>query len=93
MGVVSIKVECGRARDALPYVYITNFPRPLGKPLEGDKIDLSSSTSYTVVESIGDPMLTLTPAATEKIQTFFQTEETAKGKALRVKLQPSGCAA
>ncbi|MEK7858642.1 MAG: iron-sulfur cluster assembly accessory protein [Elusimicrobiota bacterium] len=37
-------------------------------------------------------MLTLTPAATEKIQTFFQTEETAKGKALRVKLQPSGCA-
>ncbi len=37
-------------------------------------------------------MLTLTPAATDKIKDFFQTEETAKGKALRIKLQPSGCA-
>lgn len=37
-------------------------------------------------------MLTLTTEATKKIQDFFQTEETAKGKALRVKLQPAGCA-
>jgi iron-sulfur cluster assembly accessory protein len=37
-------------------------------------------------------MLTLTPKAAEKIQAFFQTEETAKGKSLRVKLQPAGCA-
>jgi iron-sulfur cluster assembly protein len=37
-------------------------------------------------------MLTLTPKAVEKIQSFLQTEETAKGKALRVLLKPSGCA-
>ena len=37
-------------------------------------------------------MLTLTPKAVEKIQSFFQAEESAKGKALRVMLKPSGCA-
>ena len=37
-------------------------------------------------------MLTLTPKAQEKIQSFFATEETAKGKSLRVMLKPSGCA-
>ncbi|MBI3554218.1 MAG: iron-sulfur cluster assembly accessory protein [Elusimicrobia bacterium] len=37
-------------------------------------------------------MLTLTPKAVEKIQSFLQTEETAKGKSLRVMLKPSGCA-
>ena len=37
-------------------------------------------------------MLTLTPKAVEKIQSFFQTEESAKGKALRIMLKPSGCA-
>lgn len=37
-------------------------------------------------------MLTLTPKAQEKIQTFFNTEESAKGKNLRVMLKPSGCA-
>jgi len=37
-------------------------------------------------------MLTLTPKAVEKIQSFLQTEETAKGKSLRIMLKPSGCA-
>ena len=37
-------------------------------------------------------MLTLTPKAVEKIQSFFQAEESAKGKSLRVMLKPSGCA-
>ena len=37
-------------------------------------------------------MLTLTPKAAEKIQAFFKNEESAKGKSLRIKLQPSGCA-
>jgi iron-sulfur cluster assembly protein len=37
-------------------------------------------------------VLTLTPKAVEKIQSFFQTEESAKGKALRIMLKPSGCA-
>ena len=37
-------------------------------------------------------MLTLTPKAVEKIQSFMQTEDTAKGKSLRVHLKPSGCA-
>jgi len=37
-------------------------------------------------------MLTLTPKAQEKIQSFFAAEESAKGKALRVLLKPSGCA-
>lgn len=37
-------------------------------------------------------MLTLTPKACEKIGSFLKTEESAKGKALRVKLEPSGCA-
>lgn len=37
-------------------------------------------------------MLTLTTKAAEKIQGFFRSEESAKGKSLRVKLEPSGCA-
>ena len=37
-------------------------------------------------------MLTLTPKAQEKIQAFFATEESSKGKSLRVMLKPSGCA-
>ena len=37
-------------------------------------------------------MLTLTPKAVEKITSFFQAEETSKGKALRIMLKPSGCA-
>lgn len=37
-------------------------------------------------------MLTLTPKAVEKINAFLQTEETTKGKSLRVKVAPSGCA-
>ncbi len=37
-------------------------------------------------------MLTLTPKAQEKIQSFFDSEETAKGKNLRISLKPSGCA-
>ena len=37
-------------------------------------------------------MLTLTPKAVEKIQSFFQNEESAKGKNLRIMLKPSGCA-
>ena len=37
-------------------------------------------------------MLTLTPKAAEKIETFFQNEESAKGKSLRVLLKPAGCA-
>lgn len=37
-------------------------------------------------------MLTLTPKAVEKIQSFLQSEATAKGKALRVMLKPAGCA-
>ena len=36
-------------------------------------------------------MLTLTPKAVEKIKSFFETEESAKGKSLRVKLEPAGC--
>jgi iron-sulfur cluster assembly accessory protein len=37
-------------------------------------------------------MLTLTPKAVEKINSFFQAEESAKGKSLRIMLKPSGCA-
>jgi iron-sulfur cluster assembly protein len=37
-------------------------------------------------------MLTLTPKAVEKIQSFLETEENAKGKSLRIMLKPSGCA-
>jgi iron-sulfur cluster assembly protein len=37
-------------------------------------------------------MLTLTEKAVEKIQSFLQVEESAKGKSLRVMLKPSGCA-
>jgi iron-sulfur cluster assembly accessory protein len=37
-------------------------------------------------------MLTLTPKAVEKINDFLKTEEAAKGKSLRLKVAPSGCA-
>lgn len=36
-------------------------------------------------------MLTLTPKAVEKIQSFFESEKDAKGKCLRVKVVPAGC--
>ena len=37
-------------------------------------------------------MLTMTPKAVEKINDFMKSEESAKGKSLRVKVAPSGCA-
>ena len=37
-------------------------------------------------------MLTLTPTAVAKIVDFLKTEETAKGKALRLRVAASGCA-
>ncbi len=37
-------------------------------------------------------MLTITPKALEKIQSFLAAEESAKGKSLRIMLKPSGCA-
>ncbi|MDE2039394.1 MAG: iron-sulfur cluster assembly accessory protein [Elusimicrobia bacterium] len=37
-------------------------------------------------------MLTFTPKAQEKIQSFFKADESSKGKSLRVMLKPSGCA-
>lgn len=37
-------------------------------------------------------MLTLTPKAADKIRSFFEAEESAKGKSMRVSLKPSGCA-
>ncbi len=37
-------------------------------------------------------MLTLTPKAVEKINDFIKTEDAARGKALRLKMAPSGCA-
>jgi iron-sulfur cluster assembly accessory protein len=37
-------------------------------------------------------MLTITPKAQEKIQSFMAAEESAKGKSLRIMLKPSGCA-
>lgn len=37
-------------------------------------------------------MLTITPKAAEKINDFLKTEESAKGKSLRLKVAPSGCA-
>ena len=37
-------------------------------------------------------MLTITPKAAEKINDFLKTETSAKGKALRLKVSPSGCA-
>jgi len=37
-------------------------------------------------------MLTLTPKAVEKINDFLKTEESVKGKSLRLKIAPSGCA-
>ncbi len=37
-------------------------------------------------------MLTLTTKAAEKIQSFLASDESAKGKGLRVMLKPSGCA-
>lgn len=37
-------------------------------------------------------MLTLTPKAADKIRSFLEAEESAKGKSMRVSLKPSGCA-
>jgi len=37
-------------------------------------------------------MLTLTPKAVEKINDFLKTEDSLKGKSLRLRLSPSGCA-
>jgi iron-sulfur cluster assembly protein len=37
-------------------------------------------------------MLTLTPKAVEKINDFLKTEESVKGKSLRLKVAASGCA-
>ena len=37
-------------------------------------------------------MLTITPKAAEKITDFIKTEETAKGKSLRLSVAESGCA-
>ena len=37
-------------------------------------------------------MLTITPKAAEKINDFIKTEETAKGKSLRLSVAESGCA-
>ncbi|MHB2026265.1 MAG: HesB/IscA family protein [Elusimicrobiota bacterium] len=37
-------------------------------------------------------MVTLTPKAVEKVSSFLQTDETARGKSLRIGLKPSGCA-
>ena len=36
--------------------------------------------------------MTLTPKAVEKIQDFMKTENSIKGKSLRLKVAPSGCA-
>ena len=36
-------------------------------------------------------MLTLTQNAVEKIKGFFENDETAKGKSLRVMVEPAGC--
>lgn len=37
-------------------------------------------------------MLTLTPKAVSKIQDFIKAEDSLKGKSLRLKVAPSGCA-
>jgi iron-sulfur cluster assembly accessory protein len=37
-------------------------------------------------------MLTITPKAAEKIQDFMKSEDSIKGKHLRLKVAPSGCA-
>jgi iron-sulfur cluster assembly accessory protein len=37
-------------------------------------------------------MLTITPKAAEKIQDFMKAEDSIKGKFLRLKVAPSGCA-
>jgi iron-sulfur cluster assembly accessory protein len=37
-------------------------------------------------------MLTITPKAAEKIQDFMKAEDSIKGKHLRLKVAPSGCA-
>ena len=37
-------------------------------------------------------MLTITPKAAEKITDFIKSEETAKGKSLRLRVAESGCA-
>ena len=59
---------------------------PWVQSLKALSIDFRPSTGYN------EFMLTLTPKAVEKIQSFFQSEETAKGKSLRIMLKPSGCA-
>lgn len=37
-------------------------------------------------------MLTITAKAQEKIQSYYQADESLKGKSLRILLKPSGCA-
>lgn len=37
-------------------------------------------------------MLTLTPTAVRKINDFIKSEDSLKGKSMRIKLTPSGCA-
>lgn len=37
-------------------------------------------------------MLTLTPKAVAKINDFIKSEDSLKGKSMRIKLTPSGCA-
>ena len=36
-------------------------------------------------------IVSLTPSAVSKVQSFFATEETAKGKSLRIALERGGC--
>ncbi len=36
-------------------------------------------------------MITLTPSAVKKVQEFFTVEPAAKGKSLRIAVQPGGC--
>jgi iron-sulfur cluster assembly accessory protein len=49
------------------------------------------SIIYDII-NIKEAMLTLTPAAAEKLKSFLEVEPSAKGKNLRISLQPSGCA-
>jgi len=37
-------------------------------------------------------MLTVTPSAADKIKDFMKAEDSIKGKSLRIKVSPSGCA-
>lgn len=36
-------------------------------------------------------MITLSPSAVKKVQEFFQVEPAAKGKSLRIAVEPGGC--